>query len=120
MSLEGHNGGRLLPGIEDDQQQPPADQRIPIELPDTLRRSATPSLRSATSTKGLVGNFNLSKSNVHWKIGKTWSELIDRQRALFGRSIKRRYDSSVNRRGLRPSQFAPLIPACADLFRKAS
>lgn len=31
-------GGRLLLGIEDGQGQPPADQRIPQELPDTLRR----------------------------------------------------------------------------------
>ena len=31
-------GGRLLLGIEDDQHQPPADQRIPFDLPDTLRR----------------------------------------------------------------------------------
>ena len=31
-------GGRLLLGIEDGQDEPPADQRIPVELPDTLRR----------------------------------------------------------------------------------
>lgn len=31
-------GGRLLLGIEDDQEQPPADQRIPADLPDTVRR----------------------------------------------------------------------------------
>ncbi|ADX44761.1 putative transcriptional regulator [Paracidovorax avenae ATCC 19860] len=31
-------GGRLLLGIEDGQSEPPADQRIPSDLPDTLRR----------------------------------------------------------------------------------
>lgn len=32
------SGGRLLVGIEDDQQVPPAEQRIPSDLPDTIRR----------------------------------------------------------------------------------
>lgn len=32
------SGGRLLIGIEDDQGEPPADQRIPDELADTIRR----------------------------------------------------------------------------------
>jgi ATP-dependent DNA helicase RecG len=31
-------GGRLLLGIEDGQNAPPADQHIPADLPDTLRR----------------------------------------------------------------------------------
>jgi len=31
-------GGRLLVGIEDGQEQPAPDQRIPADLPDTLRR----------------------------------------------------------------------------------
>lgn len=31
-------GGRLLLGIEDGQNAPPVDQRIPADLPDTLRR----------------------------------------------------------------------------------
>ena len=31
-------GGRLLIGIEDGQDQPTPDQRIPADLPDTLRR----------------------------------------------------------------------------------
>jgi ATP-dependent DNA helicase RecG len=31
-------GGRLLLGIEDGQSTPPADQRIPPDLPDTVRR----------------------------------------------------------------------------------
>lgn len=31
-------GGRLLLGIEDGQEVPPADQKIPVDLPDTLRR----------------------------------------------------------------------------------
>ncbi len=31
-------GGLLLLGIEDGQTEPPADQRIPADLPDTLRR----------------------------------------------------------------------------------
>lgn len=31
-------GGRLLLGIEDDQDEPPAGQQIPAELPDTIRR----------------------------------------------------------------------------------
>lgn len=31
-------GGRLLLGIEDGQSTPPADQHIPSDLPDTLRR----------------------------------------------------------------------------------
>lgn len=31
-------GGRLLLGIEDGQDAPPADQQIPTDLPDTLRR----------------------------------------------------------------------------------
>jgi ATP-dependent DNA helicase RecG len=34
-------GGRLLLGIENDRHQPPADQRIPFDLPDTLRRKLT-------------------------------------------------------------------------------
>jgi ATP-dependent DNA helicase RecG len=32
------SGGRLLIGFEDAQDAPPADQRIPADLPDTLRR----------------------------------------------------------------------------------
>ena len=32
------SGGLLLLGIEDGQTEPPADQRIPADLPDTLRR----------------------------------------------------------------------------------
>jgi ATP-dependent DNA helicase RecG len=32
-------GGRLLVGIEDQQHLPPAGQRIPAELPDTIRRT---------------------------------------------------------------------------------
>ena len=32
------SGGQLLLGIEDGQTEPPADQRIPADLPDTLRR----------------------------------------------------------------------------------
>jgi ATP-dependent DNA helicase RecG len=31
-------GGRLLLGIEDGQNEPPASQRIPADLPDTIRR----------------------------------------------------------------------------------
>lgn len=31
-------GGRLLVGIEDGREEPPADQQIPTELPDTIRR----------------------------------------------------------------------------------
>ena len=31
-------GGRLLLGIEDGEEHPPADQRIPADLPDTVRR----------------------------------------------------------------------------------
>jgi ATP-dependent DNA helicase RecG len=31
-------GGQLLLGIEDGQREPPPDQRIPTDLPDTLRR----------------------------------------------------------------------------------
>lgn len=31
-------GGQLLLGIEDDEDQPPAGQRVPADLPDTLRR----------------------------------------------------------------------------------
>jgi ATP-dependent DNA helicase RecG len=31
-------GGRLLLGIEDGQSEPPADQSVPLDLPDTLRR----------------------------------------------------------------------------------
>ena len=32
------SGGRLLLGIEDGQDLPPAGQQIPSDLPDTLRR----------------------------------------------------------------------------------
>ena len=32
------NGGRLLVGIEDGEEQPPSDQRVPAELADTVRR----------------------------------------------------------------------------------
>lgn len=31
-------GGQLLLGIEDGEDRPPAEQRIPADLPDTLRR----------------------------------------------------------------------------------
>ena len=34
-------GGRLLLGIEDGQDAPPAGQHIPADLPDTLRRKLT-------------------------------------------------------------------------------
>jgi ATP-dependent DNA helicase RecG len=34
-------GGRLLLGIEDGQDAPPAGQQIPADLPDTLRRKLT-------------------------------------------------------------------------------
>jgi len=67
-------GGHLLIGIEDRRDQPPADQRIPAQLPDTLRKQITnQSLRerfglpegstrtvsqiiSATISQGLVKN----------------------------------------------------------------
>jgi len=35
------SGGRLLLGIEDGQDEPPAEQRIPSDLPDILRRKLT-------------------------------------------------------------------------------
>jgi ATP-dependent DNA helicase RecG len=34
-------GGRLLLGIEDGHDAPPAGQQIPFDLPDTLRRKRT-------------------------------------------------------------------------------
>jgi ATP-dependent DNA helicase RecG len=51
-------GGHLLIGIEDGQSEPPAGQRIPASLPDTLRRklaertvnvSALPDVVTATN-----------------------------------------------------------------------
>jgi len=38
IALANATGGRLLLGIEDGQYAPPADQHIPADLPDTLRR----------------------------------------------------------------------------------
>ena len=38
IAFANSTGGRLLLGIEDNQDAPPADQRIPADLPDTLRR----------------------------------------------------------------------------------
>lgn len=34
-------GGRLLIGIEDDKDEPPADQEVPVDLPDIVRRKLT-------------------------------------------------------------------------------
>lgn len=38
IALANSMGGRLLLGIEDEQDQPPAGQLIPADLPDTIRR----------------------------------------------------------------------------------
>lgn len=41
-------GGRLLLGIEDGQDQPPAGQLIPADLPDAIRRKLAEGVRSGT------------------------------------------------------------------------
>ena len=38
ITANAHDGGRLLLGIEDGQDGPPAGQHIPADLPDTVRR----------------------------------------------------------------------------------
>ncbi|MCK2086689.1 ATP-binding protein, partial [Thauera aromatica] len=45
-------GGRLLLGIEDGQSEPPADQRVPPDLPDTLRRKLAERTVNVTVLQG--------------------------------------------------------------------
>lgn len=48
------SGGRLLLGIEDGQALPPADQRIPADLPDTLRRKLAERTVNVTALPDVV------------------------------------------------------------------
>ena len=47
-------GGQLLLGIEDGEEQPPAGQRIPVDLPDTLRRKLAERTVNVTVLPGVV------------------------------------------------------------------
>jgi len=47
-------GGQLLLGIEDGEDQPPAGQRIPVDLPDTLRRKLAERTVNVTVLPGVV------------------------------------------------------------------
>ena len=47
-------GGRLLLGIEDGQDQPPPDQRIPLDLPDTVRRKLAERTVNVTALPNVV------------------------------------------------------------------
>lgn len=48
------SGGRLLLGIEDGQALPPAEQRIPADLPDTLRRKLAERTVNVTALPDVV------------------------------------------------------------------
>lgn len=48
------SGGRLLLGIEDGQALPPTDQRIPADLPDTLRRKLAERTVNVTALPDVV------------------------------------------------------------------
>jgi ATP-dependent DNA helicase RecG len=47
-------GGTLLIGIEDGQDQPPPDQRIPLDLPDTVRRRLAERTVNVTALPNVV------------------------------------------------------------------
>lgn len=47
-------GGRLLLGIEDGQDQPPPDQRIPLDLTDTMRRRLAERTVNVTALPNVV------------------------------------------------------------------
>jgi len=48
------SGGQLLLGIEDGQEQPPAGQRIPADLPDTVRRKLAELTVNVTTLPAVV------------------------------------------------------------------
>jgi len=52
------SGGYLLLGIEDGQDEPPAEQRIPAELPDTLRRKLAERTVNVTALPDVVTAAN--------------------------------------------------------------
>lgn len=67
-------GGRLLLGIEDGQDAPPADQTVPADLPDTLRRKLLEALRASDRVKASVKE-------------KTDDELIDHYQLAQGQTL---------------------------------
>lgn len=79
--------GRLLLGIEDDRSDPPADQRIPSDLPGTLRRK----LSERTAILQRVGG------EIHPKqVKRALDDLIERGEARFeGNKRWRRYWAAV-------------------------
>lgn len=58
IALANASGGRLLLGIEDGQDGPPSGQRIPADLPDTLRRKLAERTVNVTLLVAVVTGTN--------------------------------------------------------------
>ena len=92
-------GGRLLIGIEDDAQLPPPAQRIPAELPDTLRRrigelTVNVALRPDTTTADNGGEFielHIARSHnvASTTDGRFFIRIADASRPVLGDDVMR-------------------------------
>lgn len=84
-------GGRLLLGIEDGQEVPPADQKIPVDLPDTLRRKLAERTVNVAVLPDVVTAPN--GGEIHPKqVKRALEELIERGTVRFeGSNRWRRY-----------------------------
>lgn len=84
-------GGHLLLGIEDGQSEPPADQRIPPDLPDTLRRKLAERTVNVTVLPDVI--HQRVGGEIHPKqVKRALEELIERGDVRFeGDNRWRRY-----------------------------
>lgn len=92
-------GGRLLLGIEDGQDEPPVDQRISVELPDTLRRklaertvnvNVLPSVRTSTSGGQYIElTIPRSISVASTTDGRYFLRVADQSKPVLGDDVMR-------------------------------
>lgn len=92
-------GGRLLIGIEDGASEPPLDQRIPDDLPDTLRRrigeltvnvSVRPALRVATNGGAFIElSVDRSTAVASTSDGRYFLRVGDTSKPVLGDEVMR-------------------------------
>jgi len=101
-------GGQLLLGIEDGEDQPPAGQRIPAELPDTLRRKLAERTVNVTVLPDVVTAANggefvalrvpRSLAVASTTDGRYYLRVSDQSRPVTGDDVQR----LTNERAARP------------------
>ncbi|AGX88754.1 helix-turn-helix domain-containing protein [Candidatus Symbiobacter mobilis] len=97
-------GGRLLLGIEDGQNAPPADQHIPADLPDTVRRKSD---RVKTSVKEksddeLLDHYQLAQGQSLTNLGVLCSEIHQRIGGeIHPKQVKRAMEELIERGAVR-------------------